>query len=85
MAIPISRRRFITFVAAAAGLPLLLHQANAGVKLARWDGNSLGAPASIQLYHADGELARRAIAAALACVTAQDAMNWFASCGYSFI
>ena len=66
MAIPISRRRFITFVAAAAGLPLLLHEANAGVKLARWDGNSLGAPASIQLYHADGELARRAIAAALA-------------------
>ena len=26
-----------------------------------------------------------AIAAALACVTAQDAINWFASCGYSFI
>ena len=26
-----------------------------------------------------------AIAAALACVTAQDARNWFASCGYSFI
>jgi transposase len=26
-----------------------------------------------------------AIAAALACVTAQDTMNWFASCGYSFI
>lgn len=26
-----------------------------------------------------------AIAAALASVTAQDAMNWFASCGYSFI
>ena len=26
-----------------------------------------------------------AIAAALACVTAKDAMNWFASCGYSFI
>jgi transposase len=26
-----------------------------------------------------------AIAAALACVTPQDAMNWFASCGYSFI
>jgi transposase len=28
---------------------------------------------------------QRAIAAALATVTAQDAMNWFASCGYSFI
>lgn len=26
-----------------------------------------------------------AIAAALACVTARDAINWFASCGYSFI
>jgi transposase len=26
-----------------------------------------------------------AIAAALACVTPQDAINWFASCGYSFI
>ena len=27
----------------------------------------------------------RTIGAALASVTAQDAMNWFASCGYSFI
>lgn len=27
----------------------------------------------------------RAIASALASVTPQDAMNWFASCGYSFI
>lgn len=26
-----------------------------------------------------------AIAAALACVTRQDALNWYASCGYSFI
>lgn len=32
-----------------------------------------------------GEELQQAIAAALACVTAQDAMNWFASCGYSFI
>ena len=32
-----------------------------------------------------GEELQTAIAAALACVTAQDAMNWFASCGYSFI
>lgn len=32
-----------------------------------------------------GEALQAAIAAALACVTAQDAMNWFASCGYSFI
>ena len=32
-----------------------------------------------------GEALQAAIAAALARVTAQDAMNWFASCGYSFI
>jgi len=32
-----------------------------------------------------GEELHRAIAAALARVTAQDAINWFASCGYSFI
>lgn len=32
-----------------------------------------------------GEELQAAIAAALATVTAQDALNWFASCGYSFI
>ena len=32
-----------------------------------------------------GKELQTAIAAVLACVTAQDAMNWFASCGYSFI
>ena len=32
-----------------------------------------------------GEELQKAIAAALACVTAQDAMSWFASCGYSLI
>jgi transposase len=32
-----------------------------------------------------GEELQAAIAAALASVTAQDALNWFASCGYSFI
>jgi transposase len=32
-----------------------------------------------------GEALQAAIAAALACVTAQDARNWFASCGYCFI
>lgn len=31
------------------------------------------------------EQLQAAIAAALATVTAQDALNWFASCGYSFI
>jgi len=32
-----------------------------------------------------GEELQAAIAAALACVSARDARNWFASCGYCFI
>ncbi len=66
MSIPLTRRRFITFVAAAAGLPLLLKEASGEAKLARWDGTSLGAPASIQLFHSDEGQARRAIDAAQA-------------------
>lgn len=60
-----SRRRFITFVAAAAGLPLLLKAGGAQAKPVRWDGTALGAPASIQLYHTDEAQARAAIAAGL--------------------
>ncbi len=66
MSITLSRRRFITFTAAAVGLPLLLKAGGSEARLARWDGTSLGAPASIQLYHTDEGLAQRAIAAALA-------------------
>ena len=65
MAITLSRRRFITFVAAAAGLPLLMKAGNSKARLARWAGTSLGAPAQIQLYHSDEGQAQRAIAAAL--------------------
>ncbi len=60
-----SRRRFITFVAAAAGLPLLLKTGSSQAKPVRWEGTALGAPASIQLYHADEAQARAAIAAGL--------------------
>mgnify|MGYP005805835329 CR=1 FL=1 len=60
-----SRRRFITFVAAAAGLPLLLKAGASQAKPVRWEGTALGAPASIQLYHADEAQARAAIAAGL--------------------
>ncbi len=60
-----SRRRFITFIAAAAGLPLLLKAGGAQARPARWDGTALGAPASIQLYHTDEAQARAAIAAGL--------------------
>ncbi|WP_435626358.1 FAD:protein FMN transferase [Candidatus Ferrigenium straubiae] len=60
-----SRRRFIAFVAAAAGLPLLLKTGSSQAKPVRWEGTALGAPASIQLYHADEAQARAAIAAGL--------------------
>ncbi len=60
-----TRRRFITFVAAAAGLPLLLRAGGAQARPTRWDGTALGAPASIQLYHTDETQARAAIAAGL--------------------
>ncbi|MFA7267967.1 MAG: FAD:protein FMN transferase [Sterolibacterium sp.] len=66
MPIGLSRRRFITFAAAAAGLPLLLKAGSTQARLVRWDGTALGAPSSIQLYHTDEAVAQQAIAAALA-------------------
>ena len=65
MSTVISRRRFITFLAVAAGLPMLLRNGGAQARPVRWDGTALGAPASIQLYHTDEALARAAIAAGL--------------------
>lgn len=65
MSLVLSRRRFITLAAAAAGVPLLLKLAGAQAQMARWKGTALGAPASIQLYHQDEAQARAAIAAAL--------------------
>ena len=66
MSVTLSRRRFITFAAAAAGLPLLLKAGGAQARLARWEGTALGAPASIQLYHNNESVAQNAISAALA-------------------
>lgn len=65
MSAVMSRRRFITLAAAAAGLPLLLKIGGAQARPLRWEGTALGAPASIQLYHADEAQARAAITAAL--------------------
>jgi FAD:protein FMN transferase len=65
MAMRLSRRRFITLAAVAAGLPLLPKAGSAEGKLVRWDGTALGAPASIQLFHPRPEHARSAIAAGL--------------------
>ncbi|MCX7161772.1 MAG: FAD:protein FMN transferase [Betaproteobacteria bacterium] len=65
MRIPVSRRRFIAFVAAAAGLPLLLKAGGAQARLVSWEGTALGGPASIRLYHTDEMIAQQAISAAL--------------------
>ena len=60
-----TRRRFITFVAAAASFPLLLKAGKVQARPVRWDGTALGAPASIQLYHTDEAQAHAAVAAGL--------------------
>ena len=65
MSAVMTRRRFITFMAASAGLPLLLKAGGSQAKPVRWDGTALGAPASIQLFHTDEAQARAAIAAGL--------------------
>lgn len=70
----ISRRRFITFVAAAAGVPLLFKATGAVARPARWEGTALGAPASIQLYHDNEAQAQAAIAAGLAELNRQEAI-----------
>ena len=67
MTATISRRRAITLFAVAAGLPLAVGLAKSGsrVQLARWQGTTLGAPSSIQLYHEDEAKAWAAIDAGL--------------------
>ena len=66
MTVKITRRRAITVLAAAAGLPLLMTAGSAQARLVRWEGTTLGAPSSIQLYHHDESQARAAIDAGLA-------------------
>jgi len=66
MKVQITRRRVITVAAAAAGLPLLLKAGRAQARLVTWEGTTLGAPSTIQLYHHDEAKARAAINAALA-------------------
>jgi thiamine biosynthesis lipoprotein len=56
----------ITVAAAAAGLPLLWQLRPAHAEKVTWEGTTLGAPSSIQLYADDAARARAAIADALA-------------------
>lgn len=63
----LSRRRFITISAAAAGLPLLpVRSASAGADLHVWRGAALGADAVLQIHHPDAEAAKRLTMMALA-------------------
>ncbi|HYG89160.1 MAG TPA: FAD:protein FMN transferase [Azospirillum sp.] len=61
MTVRITRRRAITVLGAAAGLPLLMRAGGARAQLARWEGTTLGAPSTIQLYHHDETAAHAAI------------------------
>jgi thiamine biosynthesis lipoprotein len=64
----LSRRRFIGISAAAAGLSLLPlgRQAKAQVELVRWQGQAMGAVASLQIHHPDRAVARGLIERSLA-------------------
>lgn len=67
MTVKFTRRRALTVLAAAAGVPLFL-TANKGAqaRMVRWEGAALGAPASISLYHQDEAKAQAAVEAGLA-------------------
>lgn len=66
MTVKFTRRRALTVLAAAAGVPLFLTATRAQAKMVRWEGTALGAPASISLYHKDEAKAHAAIEAGLA-------------------
>lgn len=66
MTVKVTRRRAITVLAAAAGLPLMLKAGSAQARLVSWEGTTLGAPSTIKLYGPDEAKARAAIEASLA-------------------
>jgi thiamine biosynthesis lipoprotein len=66
MSMKFSRRRVVTLIAAAAGLPLLGYVRNAQARPVHWEGTAMGTRASLTLHHPDEALARRAIEAAVA-------------------
>ena len=57
----VSRRRALTIVAAAAGMPLLCgaDRSHSAPLLHQWTGTSLGSPSQLLLYHGDGATAAR--------------------------
>jgi thiamine biosynthesis lipoprotein len=62
----LGRRRALSLIAAAAGLPLLAgRESRAAAPAVRWHGTALGADASLTICHPDRALARRLIGLAL--------------------
>jgi thiamine biosynthesis lipoprotein len=57
----VSRRRALTIMGAAAGLPLLCaaDRSHSAPLLHQWTGSSLGSPSQLLLYHDDGAAAAR--------------------------
>jgi len=73
----VRRRRAITIVAAAAGLPLLalpLPRARQTPRLHVWTGSALGASAMLQIHHPDAAEADRLIAQSLDEIARQEAI-----------
>lgn len=66
MTVRFTRRRAITLLAAAAGVPLLMKVGKAQAHVVEWQGYTLGAPSTIRLFATDEGKARAAINAALA-------------------
>lgn len=65
----LTRRRFITLTAAAAGFSLMAAQAGAtSLELVEWQGHALGAHAMLKLYHPNRGEAERIIQQVLAQV-----------------
>ncbi|HSV28002.1 MAG TPA: FAD:protein FMN transferase [Candidatus Omnitrophota bacterium] len=65
MSVVFTRRRVLTVLAAAAGVPLLMRAGSAQARLVKWEGTAMGAPASLSIYHTDEKHARAAIEAAV--------------------
>src|SRR5947207_719211 len=59
----VTRRRALTIVGAAAGLPLLCSadRSRSAPLLHQWTGTSLGSPSQLLLYHDDGATAARIV------------------------
>lgn len=63
---PLTRRRALGLLGAAAGLPLVLGAGPATAEVVTWRGRALGAPATLILHHPDRAAAERLVAGCVA-------------------